>query len=299
MFWKGRFRDYTKNFQKGRLGESELGGELGMKTAVIQINSKQDKQHNLQVIESYIREAAGKGAELIALPENCNFLGTSEDNIQLAEEIPGGETSTLFSNLAKELEVYIHSGSISERFSEEKSYNTSFVVNPEGEIISTYRKIHLFDIGIEGQSTYKESDSIEAGNKGALVDLPFGKAGMSICYDLRFPELYRDYALKGAKVLFVPAAFTRYTGMLHWEVLLRARAIENQCYVIAAGQFGTYLPGKECYGNSMIIDPWGTVVARASEGTGIAMAELDMGLVDSARSSIPCLLHRREDVYGG
>lgn len=270
-----------------------------MKTAVIQINSKQDKQRNLQVIESYIREAADKGAELIALPENCNFLGTSEDNIQLAEVIPGGETSTLFSNLAKELGVYIHAGSIAERFSDEKSYNTSFVVNPEGEIISTYRKIHLFDIGIEGQSTYKESDSIEAGNEGVLVDLPIGKAGISICYDLRFPELYRDYALHGAKVLFVPAAFTRYTGMLHWEVLLRARAIENQCYVIAAGQFGTYLPGKECYGNSMIIDPWGTVVARASEGTGIAMAELDMGLVESARSSIPCLLHRREDVYGG
>jgi len=266
-----------------------------MKVAVIQLNSRQDKQENLLKIEQFIREAAKFGAELVALPENCNFLG--EDKILHAEVIPSGETTTQLSALAKELKVYIHAGSITESFTKDKSYNTSFVINPEGEVISTYRKIHLFDIEISGVSSYKESDTIQAGNKAELVELPFGQAGMSICYDLRFPELYRNYALAGAKILFVPAAFTRYTGMLHWEPLLRARAIENQCYVIAAGQHGSHLPGKECYGNSMIIDPWGTVVARASEGEGIAIAELKEDLVDSARQSIPCLQHRREDLY--
>ncbi|WP_342528290.1 carbon-nitrogen hydrolase family protein [Chryseomicrobium sp. FSL W7-1435] len=266
-----------------------------MKVAVIQLNSKQDKQKNLLKIEQFIREAASFGAELVALPENCNFLGNG--NTFQAEEIPSGETTTLLSKLAKELKIFIHAGSITESFTKDKSYNTSFVIAPTGEIISIYRKIHLFDIEISGVSSYKESDAIEPGSKSEMVELPFGQAGMSICYDLRFPELYRKYALAGAKILFVPAAFTRYTGMLHWEPLLRARAIENQCYVIAAGQHGNYLPGKDCYGNSMIIDPWGTVVARASEGEGIAIAELKEDLVASARQSIPCLQHRREDLY--
>lgn len=268
-----------------------------VKVAVIQLNSKQDKQQNLKKIERFIREAATAGAELVSLPENCNFLGQDAEKIHPAEEIPTGQTTQLFQQLAKELNLFIHVGSITETYSDTKSYNTSYVVFPDGELSRRYRKIHLFDIDIPGVSTHKESDFFEAGSTLETVELPFGKAGLSICYDLRFPELYRQYVKQGAKILFVPAAFTRYTGMLHWESLLRARAIENQCYVIAAGQHGTYYPGKECFGNSMIIDPWGVVVARASEGEGVTIADLKSELVESARTNIPALTHTRKDVY--
>lgn len=268
-----------------------------MKVAAIQLNSKDNKQINLEKIEKYILEAVANGAEFISLPEYCNFMGADDEKVKNAELIPGGPTATLLANLAKEHNIFVHVGSIIEKYNDEKSYNTSFVINPDGEILNKYRKIHLFDIEINGVSSYKESSKIKGGDKPVMVDLPFGKAGLSICYDLRFPELYRNYALNEAKILLIPAAFTRYTGMLHWEVLLRARAIENQCYVIAAGQFGTNQPGKECYGNSLIIDPWGTVVARASEGEGIIFAEIKDELVNSARESIPCLSHRKPEVY--
>lgn len=268
-----------------------------MKVAAIQLNSKDNKQTNLEKIEKYIRLAVADGAEFVSLPEYCNFMGADEDKAKNAELIPEGPTATLLANLAKEHKIYLHVGSIIEKYTDEKSYNTSFVINPDGEVINKYRKIHLFDIEIENVSAYKESSKIEGGSSPVMVDLPFGKAGLSICYDLRFPELYRNYALNEAKVLLIPAAFTRYTGMLHWEVLLRARAIENQCYVIAAGQFGTNQPGKECYGNSLIIDPWGTVVARASEGEGIICADIKDELVQGERESIPCLSHRKPEVY--
>lgn len=268
-----------------------------MKIAIVQLNSKDDKQENLRKSKVYIEQAARSGAALISLPEYFNFMGPDVDKRENAEQIPNGETVTLLSELAKEYGVYIHVGSILEEYTNEKSYNTSLVIGPEGKVLEKYRKIHLFDIGIEGQSAYKESDTIQSGGSPVLVELPIGKAGMSICYDLRFPELYRNYAFNGAKVLFIPAAFTLYTGMLHWEVLLRARAIENQCYVVAAGQFGTNEPGKACYGNSMIIDPWGTVLARAPEGEGFVIAEIDESAVEKAREGIPCLSHRRPEVY--
>lgn len=268
-----------------------------MKVAAIQLNSISDKPENLKKISDFIVKAANDGAELVSLPEYCNFMGRDTDKIENAEKIPDGETTTLLGELAKENNLYVHVGSIVERYNDEKSYNTSFIIHPNGTLLDKYRKIHLFDIEIKGMSRYKESDSIQGGTNPVMTSLSFGKAGLSICYDLRFAELYRKYALHGAKILFIPAAFTRYTGMLHWESLLRARAIENQCYVIAAGQFGKYLPEKECYGNSMIIDPWGTVIARASEGEGIIMAELRGELIRSARESIPCLQHRRPEIY--
>ncbi|GIN98990.1 nitrilase [Siminovitchia terrae] len=268
-----------------------------MKVAVIQLNSKSDKQNNLQTISILINQAAQGGAELVSLPEYCNFLGEDSEKINHAEHIPEDETTILLSNLAKRHQLFIHVGSIVEKYNEEKSYNTSFVIDPSGKLLNKYRKIHLFDIGIKGLPSYKESNTIQSGENPGMVQLPFGKAGLSICYDLRFPELYRNYALHGARILFIPAAFTRYTGMLHWEALLRARAIENQCYVIAAGQFGSYLPGKESYGNSMIIDPWGTVIARASEKEGVIIADIHENIVHAARESIPCLGHRRPEYY--
>ncbi|MCM3569040.1 carbon-nitrogen hydrolase family protein [Neobacillus mesonae] len=264
-----------------------------MKVAVIQLNSKSDKQENLRKAKEYIIQAVQSGAELISLPEYFNFMGEDHEKRFAAESIPNGETPRMLSELARENEVFIHAGSIVEKFTEEKSYNTSFIINPNGEVIGKYNKIHLFDIEINGMPSYKESSTIQGGDSPVLVDLPFGKAGLSICYDLRFPELFRNHAVNGAKVLFVPAAFTQYTGMLHWEVLLRARAIENQCYVIAAGQYGSTAPGKACYGNSMIIDPWGTVIARAPEDEGFIMAEMKMERVENARESIPCLAHRK------
>ncbi|WP_088052306.1 carbon-nitrogen hydrolase family protein [Virgibacillus dakarensis] len=268
-----------------------------MKVAVIQLNSTSDKQENLKNISDYIKKAAKDGAELVSLPEYCNFMGRDTEKIVNAEKIPDGETTRLLVKLAMEYNLFVHVGSIVERYNGEKSYNTSYIVNPDGKLLDKYRKIHLFDIEIEGMPGYKESDSIQGGTNPVMTRLPFGNAGLSICYDLRFAELYRNYATHDAKILFIPAAFTRYTGMLHWENLLRARAIENQCYVVAAGQFGKYLPEKECYGNSMIIDPWGTVVARASEGEGIIIAELREELIQSARESIPCLKHRKPEFY--
>ncbi|MFD1205615.1 carbon-nitrogen hydrolase family protein [Sporosarcina contaminans] len=268
-----------------------------MKVAVIQMNTKSDKEENLRKAEGFIRQAADNGAELISLPEYFNYMGEESGKIENAEQIPDGRTTSFLSGLAKEYGIFIHAGSIIEKYSNEKSYNTSIIVSPDGKIVGNYRKIHLFDIEINGVSSYMESNSIEGGDSAEIVELPFGKAGMAICYDLRFPELFRKYALEGCNVFFLPAAFTQYTGMLHWETLLRARAIENQCYVIAAGQIGSHLPGKVCYGNSMIIDPWGTVVAKAPEKESIIYAELEGERVQSARESIPCLTHRKPQYY--
>ena len=206
-----------------------------MKVAVVQMNTKSDKEENLQKAEDFIRQAASNGAELVSLPEYFNYMGEEKGKLENAEDIPDGRTVQLLSGLAKEFGIYIHAGSIIEKHSEEKSFNTSLILSPDGNIIGKYHKIHLFDIEINGVSSYMESNSIQGGDSTAVVELPFGKAGMAICYDLRFPELFRKYALEGCSILFLPAAFTQYTGMLHWETLLRARAIENQCYVIAAG----------------------------------------------------------------
>lgn len=269
-----------------------------MKVAVIQLNTNNNKQRNLKRTNELITKAAEDGAKLVSLPEFFNFMGEETPEKDFIESIPDGETTKLLARLAREFKIYIHSGSMREKYTNDKSYNTSLIINPDGEIIGKYRKIHLFDSEIKGMPVYKESDIIQSGNEPVIVDLPFGKAGLSICYDLRFPELYRNYALEGAKVLFVPSAFTSYTGMLHWEVLLRARAIENQCYVIAGNQFGSHAPGKSRFGNSMIIDPWGTVIARASEGEGIITSELKSSLVDQARNSIPCMSHRKPKIYG-
>lgn len=268
-----------------------------MKVAAIQLNSKSDKQENLGKVEKLVEKAAKNDARFISLPEYFNFLGEDSKKIEHAEDIPGGETTKLLSDLARKYNVYIHAGSIVETYTDEKSYNTSFIINPNGEVIDKYRKLHLFDVDVKGIPTYRESNTIQAGNKPVIIDMEFGRLGLSICYDLRFPELFRYYALKGCNILLIPAAFTQYTGMLHWEALLRARAIENQCFVIAAAQFGSHAPGKVCYGNSMIIDPWGTVIARASEGEGVIIADLDLNLVQQARSSIPNLKHRRPEIY--
>jgi deaminated glutathione amidase len=268
-----------------------------MRTAVLQVNSKNDKEANVREAVRLLELAAERGADVAVLPENVNYLGPKEGLLRAAEEIPG-PTSETFAAKARELGVWILAGSIPE-VSEYAghNYNTSLLFDRQGQIAARYRKIHLFDVEIVGNVSAQESATVAPGEKVVTADVEGHTVGLSICYDLRFPELYRELALRGAEIVFVPAAFTLYTGKDHWTTLLRARAIENQCFVVAAGQIGTHEPNMSCYGRSTIIDPWGTVLAQAPDGVGIADAVLDLDRVAEVRRQLPSLANRRPDVY--
>lgn len=266
-----------------------------MLVSAIQLNSGQNKEENLQKAIHYIELAAAQGAKLIVLPEYMNYISSKPEALAHAESIPGPTTNLLMSK-AKELNVFIHCGSMLEYFNETKAYNTTVLINDQGEIQAKYRKIHLFDIDVNGVVTYKESDLIEPGEEIVTAETSIGKIGLSICYDLRFPELYRKLMLQGAEIITVPAAFNQGTGIHHWETLLKARAIENQCYIIASGQIGSY-EGKPTFGSSMIIDPWGIVVARASDMEGYIIADVKQDYIVRLRQELPCLLNRRPEVY--
>lgn len=268
-----------------------------MKITAVQMNSRNNKEENIKKALEFIEQAAKEGADLVSLPEYVDFLGDKQEKLQIGETIPG-PTSEAFMKKAKELGVYIHVGSMVEKGSDNKLYNTSLVINRDGEIVASYRKIHLFDIEIEGQVSAKESDTIIPGNEIVTADTSFGKVGLSICYDIRFPELFRTMALEGAKILFIPAAFTLYTGIHHWETLLKARAIENQCYVVASAQIGSYPPeNRTNFGSTMIIDPWGVVIARAPEREGIITANIDFNDIERVRQNVPCFNHRKPELY--
>lgn len=269
---------------------------ISVKVAAIQLNSGENKELNLKKATNLIRDAASQGSELVVLPEYVTYMGEDEQKVKQAETIPG-ETTDHFKQLAKELNIYIHAGSILEVADKHKSYNTSVLINPDGKIIAKYRKIHLYDAYIEGRVDFRESDTIYPGEEIVAVETDFGTVGLTICYDLRFPELFRSLALKGAKIIFVPAAFPFYTGSAHWETLIRARAIENQCFLIAAAQIGPSKPNNLCFGHSMIVDPWGTVLARAAEGEGIVMADIDLNRIEEVRQYIPCFSHRTPSIY--
>ena len=263
------------------------------KVAVIQTRSTEDIDANLKQAGDLCRAARADGARFLALPENVGFLriATKEN---FGEEIPGGKITTFFQNLAKEIDAAILVGSIQENAGDGyKVHNTSVLIGPDGAIVQKYKKVHLFDIDIPGTVSLKESDFIVPGSDAVTADL-FGTTwGMSICYDLRFPELYRKLLDKGAEVLLIPAAFTLQTGKDHWEVLQRARAIENQCYVLAPGQWGHHGGIRNSYGHSMIVDPWGHVIAKCSDGEGYVTAWLDPEKVASVRRNLPCGQHRR------
>ncbi|MCM3691930.1 carbon-nitrogen hydrolase family protein [Neobacillus niacini] len=267
-----------------------------MLVSAIQLNSKQDKEENLRKAISYIEKAADAGAKLIVLPEYMNYISSKKQALEHAETIPGPTTNLLMEK-AKELNVFIHCGSILEYYDNERAYNTSVLINDNGEIEAKYRKIHLFDIDVEGVASYKESDLIKAGDEIVTADTSIGKIGLSICYDLRFPELFRNLMLQGSEILVLPAAFNQNTGIHHWETLLKARAIENQCYVIAAGQIGSYGEGSSTFGSSMIIDPWGIVIARASDTEGFITAEVDKEYITRLRQQLPCLANRKPHLY--
>jgi deaminated glutathione amidase len=270
-----------------------------MRAAAIQLNSRGDKEANLRDAERHVRAAAADGAQLIVLPERMNVRGTDEDYAREAEPLDG-PAATWAASLAQELEVDLVAGSITERREgHDKLSNTSLHFGPDGELKGAYRKIHLFDVTV-GEIGYRESASGEAGEEIVTSDAADGtRVGLSVCYDLRFPELYRILALHGARVLTIPANFTKPTGEAHWEVLIRARAIENQVFAIAAAQVGAYPEAQgPTYGNSMIVDPWGVVLARADgESTGFIAAELDFARQDEVREKLPSLAHRVPDAY--
>ena len=263
--------------------------------AVVQLNSSEDKQHCLARAEQLICQAADEGAQLVALPEMFNCLGRFSEVVAAAEPIPG-PTSEALAQLAQRLKITLLAGTICERApAAGKAYNTSLLFSPSGEVLARYRKIHLFDIDLPGRVTICESNWIQAGHELATADTPLGNFGLSVCYDLRFPELYRRLANRQVDLIFVPAAFTKTTGRDHWEILLRARAIENQAYVVAPNQCGKHPGDLETYGNSMIIDPWGTVLARAGDGEEVVHAKIDLHRLRDIRQQLPALKHRTLD----
>lgn len=269
-----------------------------MLVAAIQMNSQENKELNVLKAERFIDEAVERGATLVGLPEYFNFLGSDKERLAQAEPIPGPTIERLATK-AQSYGIYLHCGSIPEKGERaDKVYNTNVLLNPQGEIIAKYRKIHLFDIALAGQPSYQESATIQAGEEAVIVETDFAPIGLSICYDLRFPELYRRLAVQGAKIIFIPAAFTLYTGKDHWEVLIRARAIENQAYVIAPAQVGTHGGGKRaCYGKSMIVDPWGTVLAKAPDKEGVIVADLDLDYLEKLRKELPSLTNRAARLF--
>ncbi|MHB8419306.1 MAG: carbon-nitrogen hydrolase family protein [Myxococcales bacterium] len=262
--------------------------------AVCQMNSGPDKGKNLAQARELVTRAAAMGAGFIALPENFELMASSQEKRDQAEPL-GGPTIASLRELARALGVTLLAGSFAERAGGEKVHNTSVLVGPDGAILAAYRKIHLFDVEIGDGASYRESELVAPGGEAVTGDTACGKVGLSICYDLRFPELYRRLSRAGAEILTVPAAFTLMTGKDHWEVLLRARAIENQCYVVAAAQHGSHPGNRLTYGHSMIIDSWGIVLACCPDGPGIALAELDRGALERVRRSLPALRHRRLD----
>jgi predicted amidohydrolase len=267
-----------------------------MRAAAVQLNSTDDKDRNLEVADPLVRAAAQDGAELVALPEKWNVLGTAEALHAGAEPIDGPSVSAA-RGWARELGVHLVAGSFAERVSgQEKLFNTSLLIGPDGEIEAAYRKIHMFDVDVGGVA-YRESAHEEPGSEiviGHAGDVP---VGLTVCYDVRFPELYRILAVRGARVIVVPAAFTLHTGKDHWEVLLRARAIENQVFLVAPGQIGEAPPHYHSYGRSMILDPWGVVLATAPDEECFVAADLDFALQDRIRATLPSLANRRPAAY--
>jgi deaminated glutathione amidase len=268
-----------------------------MRAAAIQMNSNGDRPRNRATAERLVQAAAADGATLVVLPEKWNVLGTPEQLAAGAEPLDGPST-TWARELARELRIDLIAGSMVERRSgHAKHFNTSVHAGPDGELRGVYRKLHLFDVEVAG-TVYRESDDEAPGDEVVATALHDGTVlGMAVCYDLRFPELFRILTLQGARVLALPSAFTLATTRDHWEVLLRARAIEDQCFVVAANQIGEHMPGKASGGRSMVVDPWGTVLATAPDEEGYALAELDFARQDAIRASLPALAHRRPQTY--
>jgi predicted amidohydrolase len=267
-----------------------------MRAAAVQLNSTADKARNLEVAERLVREAAADGATLIALPERWHLLGDSETLLEGAEGVDG-PSLTAAREWARDLGVHLVAGSIAERVEgSERLHNTSALIDATGELVAVYRKIHMFDVEVGGVS-YRESEHEDPGEEIVVASVSDVELGLTICYDLRFPELYRILAVRGARVITVPSAFTLATGRDHWDPLLRARAIENQAFILAPNQVGEAPPHYSSYGRSSIVDPWGTVIAQAPDTECFVAAQLDFAEQERIRTSLPSLANRRPQSY--
>ena len=271
------------------------------KIAAIQMASGTNVSANLNEVSRQISSAVEAGAKLIVLPENFAIMGVEDsDQLKVAEDEGTGPIQEFLSKQAKMNNIWLIGGTIPLKLNSDnpnysnKVYSACLVYNEKGERVSRYDKIHLFDVHLEiTDETYHESATFEAGNNVTVIDTPFGKIGLGICFDLRFPELFRQLTLLGAEIIVLPAAFTAITGKAHWEVLVRARAIENLCYVITSAQGGYHVNGKETHGDSMIVDPWGTVLDHLPQGSGYVMADIDIDNVKNIRHNFPVLENRR------
>jgi deaminated glutathione amidase len=261
---------------------------------LIQMRSGADPQTNLAFVLSAIDEAKRAGADYVQTPETTNIRGVNRERL-FANILPDESDPTLATlrEVARKLGIFIHIGSLAIKASPEKAVNRSFLIDRQGDIVARYDKIHMFDVDLAGGESYRESNTYRAGELAVVADLPWGRIGLTICYDLRFPALYRALAEAGASFLAIPSAFTRQTGEAHWHVLQRARAIENGCFVFAAAQGGKHENDRETFGHSLIVDPWGRIVAEGGTEPGVVLAEVDPAEVAAARAKIPSLRHGR------
>lgn len=250
---------------------------------------------NLYEAEKLVAEAVNAGAKLVALPENFALMGDEMDKLKVKESDGIGPIQDFLANLAKKYAVWVIGGTIPIIGDDDKKVRAACLVfNDKGERVARYDKIHLFDVSVPGtKEVYRESDSIEPGTETKLIDTPFGRLGIAVCYDLRFPEFFRKMVQEGMEILVIPSAFTQETGAAHWELLLRARAVENLCYVIAPNQGGFHLNGRKTFGHSMIIDPWGVILDCYKTGSGFVLADIDRERLEKVRANFPALKHRR------
>jgi deaminated glutathione amidase len=268
-----------------------------LRVGVVQMSSQDDVQRNLARAVELVAKAAAEGAKLVVLPENFAFMGAEEGKRALAEPLDAatsGPIRTALADAAKRSGIYVVAGGMPERSGDaDRPFNTCAVVAPDGSIAARYRKLHLFDVEVGDGQKYRESASTSPGAEPVVVSMLGFKVGLSVCYDVRFPELYRKLADLGAEVVVVPAAFTLATGKDHWHVLLRARAIECQAYVAAAAQWGVHPHDRRTYGKSLVADPWGDVIAQCSDGEGVTVATIDRRRLESVRANLPSLRHRK------
>ena len=263
--------------------------------AAVQMSSQGDLQENLHVVERRIGEAADRGASVVVLPENFAFFGAEPEKRDVAEDLEGdGPIASTLRKAARSRQITVIGGGMPERSNDPaRPYNTCAAYGPDGRLLARYRKVHLFDVEIGDGTTYRESAATMPGKGPVTMSIDAVGVGLSVCYDLRFPELYRALSAAGVEVIVIPAAFTLTTGKDHWMVLLRARAIESQAFVVAAAQWGKHPRGRHTFGKSCIIDPWGDVIAQASEGEGVIVASLDLDYLTRVRANLPALTHRR------
>lgn len=265
-----------------------------LKLACVQLRSGENIQENIRDASALIREAAGKGASFIATPENTALMAADGGaKLQMSFAEKDDPALPVFTELANALNVWLLIGSLAIKVSDTKTANRSFLIGPDGHVLARYDKIHLFDVNLPSGETYRESNTVEAGREAVTASLPWGRVGLSVCYDLRFPHLYRTLAQAGAEILTVPSAFTETTGKAHWQVLLRARAIENTCFVVAPAQGGVHANGRRTYGHSLIVGPWGEILAEGGTDPGIVAAEIDLQEIAEVRSRLPSLEHDR------